>query len=58
MVIGNCQSIGCCLSAFVAQHVVYLPELCESELSSPHLPLAAKTVSADKLEPENDENQG
>lgn len=58
MVIGNCQSIGCCLSAFVAQHVVNLPELGKSELRSPDLTLAAKTVCADKLQPKNNENQG
>ena len=41
------------MSAFVALAVltVYLPEFCKSELSSPHFPLATKTVSADQLEP-------
>jgi len=29
----------------------YLPELGEGELSSPHLTLAAESVSADELEP-------
>lgn len=31
--------------------IVYLPELCESELSSPHFSLATKTVGTDQLEP-------
>lgn len=33
--------------------IFHLPELGESELSSPDLALAAKTVSANELEPEN-----
>ena len=31
--------------------MICLPELGESELSSPHFTLAAKTVSADQLQP-------
>ena len=34
-----------------------LPELGEGELSSPHLTLAAETVSADELEPRKDRNE-
>ena len=34
-----------------ADEICCLPELGEGELSSPHLALAAETVSADELEP-------
>ena len=41
------------LTLHLCLHIVvnYLPKLGEGELSSPHLTLAAETVSADELEP-------
>ena len=47
-----------CGSLPLLPFVAHLPELGESELSSPDLTLAAKAVSADQLEPAINQKQG